>query len=437
VQSERSPRAVLGLVFLTVFIDLVGFSILFPLFPELLSHYLASEGPDSAVGRLVSGLRRWIGERQGADIAVTALFGGLLGSLYSGLQFLAAPLWGALSDRIGRRPALLVTLAGTALAYALWSLAASFLWLVVSRILAGIMAGNIATASAVVADVSPREQRGRNMAVIGIAIGLGFVLGPAIGGLAFAYGPTLGDSLDSFGWHRFSFPALIAFGLAAVNLLWALARFPETRRAETSGEERRPLRPFQALRAINQPGVTRTHAIYLAYSTAFAAMEFTLVFLAAERLGYKPQQNAWMFVFIGLVIALTQGGLVRRLAPKLGERKLVRVGLLLLLPGFLLVGLAHSTPVLYAGLLLLALGSALEMPCLSALVSLYAPAERQGLALGTFRSMGALSRAIGPLLGAGLYWAVSPTTPYVVGAVALLWPLWMSLSLPEPRHGGR
>jgi MFS family permease len=427
---------VLGLVFLTVFIDLVGFSILFPLFPELLRHYLESEGPESTVGRLVSSLRRFVGERPGADIAVTALFGGLLGSLYSGLQFLAAPLWGALSDRIGRRPTLLVTLAGTALAYALWSVSASFLWLVLSRILAGIMAGNIATASAVVADVSPREQRGRNMAVIGIAIGLGFVLGPAIGGLSFAYGPELGNSQDNFGWHRFSFPALIAFGLALINLLWALARFPETRRAEAIGEERRPLRPFQALRAINQPGVTRTHAIYLAYSTAFAAMEFTLVFLAAERLGYQPQQNAWMFVFIGLVIALTQGGLVRRLAPKYGERKLVRIGLLLLLPGFVLVGFAHSTPVLYAGLLLLAVGSALEMPCLSGLVSLYAPADRQGLALGTFRSMGALSRAVGPLLGAGLYWALSPTAPYLIGAVALLWPLWLSLSLPDP-GGGR
>jgi MFS family permease len=178
--------------------------------------------------------------------------------------------------------------------------------------------------------------------------------------------------------------------------------------------------------------VTRTHAIYLAYGTAFSAMEFTLVFLAAERLGYGPAQNGWMFGFIGLLIALTQGGLVRRLAPRIGERRLARLGLLLLIPGFVAVGLAHTSPVLYLGLALLAVGSALEMPSLSGLVSLYAPPDRQGLAMGTFRSMGALSRAIGPLLGAGLYWALSPSAPYLIGAVALLWPLWLARGLPEP-----
>lgn len=427
----------LGLVFLTVFIDLVGFSILFPLFPALLEHYLAREGPDGLVGRVVAGLTGWIGDRPRADLAVATLFGGILGSLYSGLQFAAAPLWGALSDRIGRRPTLLVTLFGTALSYALWSVSAAFLWLVVSRLLAGIMAGNISTASAVIADVSPRESRGRNMAVIGMAVGLGFVLGPAIGALSQVYGPQLGDTSQAFGWHPFSFPALVALALSSLNFLWALLRFPETLRPGEASAERRPLRPFEALRELGLPGVTRTHAIYLAYGTAFSAMEFTLVFLAAERLGYGPAQNGWMFGFIGLLIALTQGGLVRRLAPRIGERRLARLGLLLLIPGFVAVGLAHTSPVLYLGLALLAVGSALEMPSLSGLVSLYAPPDRQGLAMGTFRSMGALSRAIGPLLGAGVYWALSPSAPYLLGALALLWPLWLARGLPEPPPSAR
>jgi MFS family permease len=436
-----TPRSVLGLVFLTVFIDLVGFSILFPLFPALLEHYVAREGAASMVGQFQAALVDLIGDREGADFAVVTLFGGLLGSLYSLLQFLSAPFWGGLSDRVGRRRALTVTLFGTALGYVLWALSGDFVVLVLSRLLNGLMAGNIAIASAVVADVSEPERRTRNMAVIGIAVGLGFVLGPALGALAYGAVPLpeawLGDG--ALALNPFSAAAGLALALASFNWIWALARFPETLpEASRGASSMRLLNPFASLRRVSNPGVSRTNVVYLLYQTCFAAMEFTLVFLAAERFGFAPRENAVMFVFIGLTIALVQGGLVRRLSGRYDDRRIAFTGIALLVPGFALVGASSWRGELYLGLFLLATGSALAFPSLSALVSRYAPAADQGLALGSFRSMGSLSRALGPVLGGLIYWYAGSAAPYYAGAALLLVPLGMAAELPPlPDSGDR
>jgi MFS family permease len=159
-------------------------------------------------------------------------------------------------------------------------------------------------------------------------------------------------------------------------------------------------------------------------------MEFTLPFLAVHRLHYAPRDNAWMFVFVGLTIAVIQGGLVRRLAPRWGEKPLATAGMALTLPGFVLVGLTRSTLQLYVGLAFLAVGSALVLPCLSSLVSRYAPGDRQGLVLGVFRSLGALARAIGPLLGGVSYWILGSSSPYLIGSLLLVVPLALTLGLP-------
>lgn len=151
-------RGILGLVFLTVFLDMVGFSIIFPLFPEMLEWYVGKEGDGSAVGRLAASLAGMVGDD---DFAVIVLFGGILGSLYSGAQFLFAPIWGAVSDRIGRRPTILVTLLGTALSYLVWFFAGTFWLLVFARLFGGVMAGNISTASAAVADTHKGSDRAR------------------------------------------------------------------------------------------------------------------------------------------------------------------------------------------------------------------------------------------------------------------------------------
>ena len=430
--TNQRPR-ILGLVFLTVFLDLVGFSIIFPIFPGLLEHYVELEGADSLIGRLQTYLVELTGSRANADFAVVTLFGGVLGSIYSLLQFLFAPFWGALSDRRGRRSTLLLTLFGTALSYALWFFSGTFALLIGARVLGGIMAGNISIASAAVSDTTSGADRAKGMGIVGMAIGLGFVVGPAIGGISSSW-----NVLDAWpagadlGVNPFSGPALIAFALAIVNWLWAIRRFPETLPEENRGKstEARTLHPFRALRSIRFPGVMRTNLISFLYLSAFSGMEFTLTFLAAERHGFGPKDNMWMFVFIGLMIAFVQGGVVRRVVPRVGERKVAAVGLATLVPGFLLVGYSGSVPILYLGLGFMAVGSALAMPCFSALVSRYSPSEVQGLVLGAFRSVGSLSRAIGPILGGVLYWLLGSEAPYVAGAVVLLVPLALALKLP-------
>jgi MFS family permease len=426
---RRSPIPV---VLLTVFLDMVGFSILFPIFPELLQHYLEAEGPLSAVGRLATRLAEFSG---GDANATSALFGGVLGSLYSLLQFLFAPVWGGLSDRIGRRPTLYVTLLGTLSGYVLWIFAGSFALLVVSRLLCGIAAGNIATASAVIADVTEGKDRARGMGLLGMSIGLGFILGPLVCLLALELAPHLptGAAGAVLTWHPFSAPALFSAGLALLNFLWIATRFEETLAPERRGESAhaRVLNPFAQARRLDFPGLARTNWITFLFYAGFSGMEFTLTFLAGERLGYQARDNARMFVFAGLVIALVQGGLVRRLVPRVGERRVARSGLLTLIPGFIALGAARSAGMLYCGLFLMALGSALSMPALSSLASRYAPGDRQGLALGTNRSLGALARAVGPLVSCLLYWKIGSGASYWIGAALLLWPFALCFLLPS------
>lgn len=437
--ARPSNRATLGLVFLTAFLDLAGFSILFPLFPELLRHYLALEGEGSLLGRGVAQLAAWAGENANADFLVVALFGGLLGALYSTLQFLFAPVWGAVSDRIGRRPTLLFTLGGTCLSYALWFFAGSFAALVASRLFAGLMAGNIATASAVVADVTRAQERSRGMGVLGAGIGLGFIFGPAIGGMtAHVDLAQAWPGAAAWGVNPFSAAALAAFVLSLANLLWAVTHLPETLPPERRGTSAhvRSVDPRVLFgSAAAGARVARVNLIYFLAFAAFGAAEFTLVFLAVERFGYTARDNAWMFVFVGLSIALVQGGAIRRLAPRYGDRRLALAGQALIVPSFVVIGLARSPGVLYLGLFLMAVGSALIVPSLSALASRYAPPERQGLALGSFRSVGSLARALGPLAGGILYWRLGSASPYLAAAALALLPAWLSLGLEEPHDG--
>ncbi|HKK29690.1 MAG TPA: MFS transporter, partial [Alphaproteobacteria bacterium] len=185
--QPQQKKSTLGIVFLTLFLDLVGFSIIFPLFPAMLDYYLPNgAGDGSLLGRIVAPLAAW-SEASGAEnprLMTAVLFGGVLGSLYSILQFLCAPLWGAWSDRVGRRKVLLVTISGLALSYVLWFFAASFWVLILARIIGGAMGGNLSVATAAVADSTTREKRSSGLAIVGIAFGLGFITGPGIGGLA-------------------------------------------------------------------------------------------------------------------------------------------------------------------------------------------------------------------------------------------------------------
>lgn len=427
----------LGVVFLTLYIDLVGFSIIFPLFPSMLQHYLAREGDAGLIGaveRMAHQLAAWAG---GGDAFTPVLFGGFLGSLYSLLQFAFAPVWGGLSDKYGRRPVLLITCTGTALSYLLWIFSGSFWLLVLARLFGGAMSGNLSVATAAVADVTTRANRAKGMGMVGAAFGLGFVTGPAIGGIC-AHWNLLdrAPELAAWGVNPFSTPALAAFILATINLVWIAARFreslpPEARARAHPVADRSPLR---MLRTRLEPMVRRTVAVYFVFIFAFSGLEFSLPFLAAKRFAFTTAQVTLMMVFIGGVLIVTQGVIVRRLVPRLGEKRVAVAGLGLVLAGFVILSLAANVPWLYLGLAGTALGSGCATPALTALVSLGTGAQRQGQVLGVFRAYGSLARALGPISAALIFCVFDSRVSYACGALLMLVPLLRSFSLANV-HG--
>lgn len=427
----------LKVVFLTLFLDMIGFSIIFPLFPSLVKHYLATD-PDNVflkgiLGVVASFMR--IGGGNFHEAAPTVLFGGALAAMYSILQFAFSPFWGSLSDRIGRKPILILSISGTTLSYILWMFSGSFTLLIVARLIAGVMSGNISTATAVVGDVTTRENRAKGMAVIGVAFGTGFILGPAIGGFASLLDLTQSHpGWTAYGINPFTVPAFAALLLASANLFSVLFNFKETLPKQNRGKpsSHRTSNLFELFKPLPYTGVNVTNFANFLYTLAFAGMEFTLTFLADERFSYTSRDNAKMFVFIGLVIAFIQGGIVRRHAHKVGEKKMTITGMALLIPGLILVSIAYGTATLYAGLALISTGSAMVIACLAALVSLYTPEGEQGKSIGIFRSLGALGRVLGPVFACLLYWRYGASSPYYVSALFMVLPIGLVLSLQAP-----
>ncbi len=430
----KESKGTLKIVFLTLFLDLIGFSIIFPLFPALAKHYLTVDA-DNFFLKAIFGSITSFTKLGGADMNSIVLFGGALGAIYSFLQFIAAPIWGTISDRVGRKPVLMISVFFLAFSYLLWFFSGSFTLLILSRFIGGIMGGNISTATAVVGDITTRQNRSRGMAIIGIAFAFGFIIGPAMGGiLSLINLSEIYPSLASYGVNPFSMPAALAFLLSALNFVWLWKRFDETLPPEKRGqhESDRSINPLVLFKPLPYPGVNLTNFGYFLFLMAFSGMEFTLTFLAAERLNYSSMDNAYMFIFIGLLIAFVQGGYVRRKANQVGEKKMALQGLVFLVPGLIAIGFAQSSWLLYLGLFFLAVGSSMTTPCLTSLISLYTPAKDQGKGVGIFRSLGALARVIGPILASLLYWKAGSSSPYFIGAIFLILPMIMVAKLPEP-----
>ncbi|WP_085446540.1 MFS transporter [Magnetofaba australis] len=356
-------KASIGIIFFTVFLDLLGFGMVLPLMPLYASdpRFLASP----------------------AEI-------GWLMAIYSLMQFLCAPLWGGLSDRIGRRPVLIIGLFGSALSYLIYGLAESFTILMISRAVAGVMGANIAAAQAAMADLTPPEKRAQGMGIIGAAFGLGFVVGPALGGLLSQHGAGAAP--------------LAAAAVTLLNAIAAIFLLAETKQA--GGENRgRPhplsLEPWRT--AGRYPAALALCLLGGLYVTLFASFEVVLPLWAQEVMAWREPQAMYeagkLFAYVGIVMVLVQGGLVRRLAPKLGEKKLTRIGIILVFVGWLLLGMASDYAMLLGSLALTAVGAGLVNPGLSSLVSLNTNAEHQGVMMGLFQSMSALGRVLGPLWG--------------------------------------
>jgi predicted MFS family arabinose efflux permease len=397
-------RSALAILFVIVFVDLLGFGMVIP----VMSLYAERLGaPDSQIGWLMTG--------------------------YSAMQFVFTPIWGRLSDRYGRRPLLLLSIAMTAVGFLAYALAPDFRWLLVSRLFAGTATANISIAQAYIADVTPPEGRARGMGIIGAAFGLGFVLGPALGGL-----------LSSV---SLAAPGYAAAALAALNGVAAYFVLPEP--AERAVTGRRPHLPalFDELR---RPGIRRLIAIYLLAVLAFSGMEATFALLAAHRYGLDQRHVSYVFAFIGVIVTVVQGGLIGRLARRFGERALLVAGLLfqavglMALPygrglGAALLGEVPGTPGLgpeIAGILAaslpLAVGSGLFGPALTSLISRSARAEDQGGTLGIGQSAAALGRIAGPISATNAYDHIWMGAPYVGGAAIMLFTAAIGWTLRSP-----
>lgn len=430
----RRPLS-LGVIFLTLYIDLIGFSIIFPLAPDLLIHYLKIDGHTGALGWLLTQLDT-IAHLLGKDENFAAvLFGGVISSFFSILQFVFAPFWGAVSDRHGRRHVLMFTVAGTALGYLVWFVSGSFWLFLLSRIVSGTFSGNLSVATAAVADVTTREERSRAMGLVGAAFGLGLVTGPMLGAFT-AHINLLArhPSLARYGINPFSVPALIAFGLCLVNFVWISARFKESLSpaARHGSREPRLRNPLTAILGLENTAVRRTNFVAFVYSVAFVGMETSLTFLAERRFHYTARQNGYLLGFLGLCAIVTQGYIVRKLLKRHSEILILSAGLVFSTVGLLLIGYAPHPSMLYFGLAVLALGSGLVNPSTSGLISLYSHDAEQGRAMGIYRSLGSLSRAITPVLAGAVFWMFGSRSVFAAGAVFALVAYWLSRRLPQP-----
>lgn len=444
-QAKNAPsklpeesKKILKLMFLTMFMDLVGFSIIFPMFPAMAKYYLEVDRDNfflSGMMNLISNIQTISLNTDGTpQMSTIVLFGGLLGALYSFLQFLAAPVWGTISDRVGRRPVLLISVFGLFISYVIWMFSGSFTLLIVARLVGGLMSGNLSIASAVVSDVTDEKNRSKGMAAIGIAFALGFVFGPALGGILSLYNPIVHyPNLEAYGVNPFSTPATLAAVLSFINFFTIWKMFPETFKPGVKAHIERSVNPFKIFRPLPFPGVNLTNFAYFLFITAFSGMEFTLTFLAVERLGYTSMDNAYMFIFIGFVIGMVQGGYVRRKAHTIGERKMSFQGLIAIVPGLILLAYAKVGWMMYAGLFFLAVGSAMIIPCLTSLVSFYTPSHMQGQSLGIFRSLGSLGRVLGPIYASLVYWKFGSVNAYLIGAGLIFLPAILVKLLPAPQ----
>jgi MFS transporter, DHA1 family, tetracycline resistance protein len=379
-----SKRAQLA-VFMTVFVDLLGFGILIPILP--LYAKAVTEHP--------SNWMTWVNHNLGLATP-GAFWAGMAFVSFSLMQFLATPILGRLSDLVGRRPVLWVSLMGSAVGYLILAMTGKFEWVLAARVLDGITGGNISVAQAAMADTSKPEERSKALGMIGAAFGLGFVLGPFLGGVLShsAFGQEL---LATRGMHL---PFLVAAGFSLISSLLVLTWLPETLRPDARVHARQVERRGHALgRAMKRQGMPKVLGISLFTMTGFAMMEGTYSLMAAERFALSQGEVGYLFGFIGILIVIYQGGLVRLVAKRVPERLALSVGLLLM--AISLPILAYA-PWMWPFVLLmvpLAWGSGMSNTATSALASRLTPSDEQGGLFGVINAIQGIGRILGPAIG--------------------------------------
>lgn len=358
----------LFIIFVTVFIDLVGFGIIIPMNP-----YLAK------------------------SFGATPFEVGLLMSVYSLAQFIFAPVWGQLSDRYGRRPIILWSLIGAGLAHIAFGFAGSLLGLILARTFAGVFGGNISTAMAYIADITPDKDRSKGMGLIGAAFGLGFVCGPFLGGLLAQVGlqfgsePPLGES----------FPAIVAGSICLLNAAFAFKFLPESR--DPSNIQAKTGRFKKIAAALGTPVLGVLMVLSFLNTFAMAHIEASLFLRMRDDFSWTIIQASFGFAYVGLIMVFTQGYFIRKMMPKYGERRLLFAGLFLSTLAYGLLSAPNSLSLIAVGVTLLAVGNGLTNPSINGAISLMSGKEVQGNNLGVSQSLASLARVLGPPAGGYLY----------------------------------
>lgn len=362
--TSRKPA--LGFIFVTLFLDILGVGLIIPILPKLIE------------------------QLSGGNVSAASHTFGWLASLYSLMQFGFAPVLGSLSDRFGRRAVILTSLLGSGLDYLLLAFAPSLPWFFLGRIIAGITGANITAANAYIADVSPPEKRAANFGLVAAAFGLGFIAGPALGGV--------------LGHISLRLPFLVAAGLTLLNWLYGLFVLPESlpvaQRRAFDWKRANPIGAFVALR--RHPELLGLTETYFLISLAHQVFPATWVLYTSYRYEWTPKEVGLSLALVGLMAAIVQGGLARKIIPKLGERRSIIVGLTNATVFLALYGLAPQGWMIYALVVIGSFGG-IAMPALQGLVSRCVPLNEQGAVQGALASLGSLAGILGPLLATGLF----------------------------------
>lgn len=413
MDSKRARFA----IFLTVFVDLLGFGIVIPILPLYAKAIAAHPSP-------------WM---DGVNHALRllepgAFWAGLAFVSFSLMQFLASPLLGRISDMAGRKPVLWISLLGTAASYVIMAGTGRYEWVLAARILAGVLGGNIPVAQAAMADSSAPEERSKALGMIGAAFGLGFVIGPALAGVL--SGSAAGARLHAeHGWHL---PFLVAAGLSLLASLMVLLWVPETLSPEVRQRARTEESRGHALQlALARPGMPQVLGISLLSMSGFAMMEGTFALLAEHRFDFHQREVGYLFGLVGILIVLYQGGLVRLVARHIPERLALIAGLGLMLVALPLLPVAPWAAPFLGTFIPLAWGSGMSNTASQALASQLTPPEDQGGLFGVLNAVSGIGRIVGPLVGTFAFARWGFASPYwlATGTVGLA--LLLALTLPR------
>lgn len=386
MSSEKKTNSSLLILFSVVVLDLVGFGIVVPILP-------------------------FYAEKYGAN--ATTL--GILLTCYSAMQFLFSPVWGKLSDKIGRKKVLLMTMTGSVLGLLTLGLAKSLTLLFVGRILSGMFGANISVASAFVTDVTTVENRAKGMGMIGAAFGIGFILGPAIGGILSVYG--------------YSVPVLVAAGLGAINVVYALFRLGESHPVKHEG----PAPSRASILAI--PLVRKLCMLNFLFTLGVNQLESIFAFFMADRFNYDARKVSYVLVMMALIMVAIQGGMIKRLVMRFGEKRLVTAGTFLLAIAFFFVPESHTVWFLLIPLAISSVGRGISQPSLMSLVSRGGNESLHGSVMGTFQAAASLARVFGPLI-AGVLYDKSMAYPFFLacGLLAAVFLLSLNLRVQDARQ---